>query len=167
MTHGHLFAGQYRIASTRLKNWDYSSIGYYSVTICTKNKQPFFGNIEEIEKEPGAAIRLSSIGTIVEKLWLQIPMWYPNVSLDEKQIMPNHIHGVLFIEEQVKYVTLGLVINQLKAECTKEIRSNGMQNFAWQPRFHDHIIRNEKDLERVRQYIRENPAALLFGEDED
>jgi len=167
MTHGHLFVGQYRIASTRLKDWDYSSIGYYSVTICTKNKQPFFGNIEEIEKEPGAAIRLSEIGKIVEERWLAIPEQYPQVSLDVHQVMPHHVHGLLFIEEQKEGITLGVIINQFKAACTTHIRAQGYRDFSWQPRFHDHVVRNDKDLERIRGYIRMNPVAWLYGEDEE
>jgi len=142
-------------------------VGHYSVTICTQDKRCFLGDIIEIEEEPGAAIQLSPAGRIIEKIWKLIPQWYPNVSLDEWQIMPNHFHGILFIEEQKEDVTLGLIINQFKGECTKEIRNASFKDFAWQPRFHDHIVRNGKDLERVQCYIRENPVAWLYGEDDD
>ena len=85
-----LFGKTYRIASARLKEWDYSSPGHYSVTICTKDNQCFFGDIVEVEEEPGAAIQFSPAGQIIGNSWKMIPRWYPNVSLDDWQIMPNH-----------------------------------------------------------------------------
>jgi len=161
-----LFKGVYRIASSRLKDWDYSSPGYYFVTVCTQKKRRLFGHIVEIDEEPGAAIRLSRIGSIVEECWQGLPKQYPHISLDEYQFMPHHFHGLLFIEEQKKGITLGVIINQFKGACTRAIRERGFENFSWQPRFHDHIVRNEKDLERIRRYICENPAAWLVEEDE-
>ncbi len=160
-----LFKGTHRIASARLREWDYSTPGFYFVTVCTKEKICVFGEIIEIPEDPGAKILLSSIGRIVEKCWLEIPKHYPNVSLDVLQIMPNHVHGIVFIEEQKSGVTLGLIMNQFKAACTKQIRETGYQDFAWQERFYDHIVRNEKDSERIQKYVFENPAAWLRGED--
>ena len=161
-----LYKGKYRIPSARLKGWDYSSCGYYYVTICTKNKTSWFGNIVENDDEPGAKILLSPAGEILEKSWHLIPEQYSNVSLNTHQIMPNHFHGILSIEEQKDNRTLGVIINQFKSRCTTQIRESGMGEFSWQARFHDHVIRNEKDLERVRRYINENPATWLMGEDE-
>lgn len=86
-----LFNNKYRIKSTRLKSWDYSSEGAYYVTICTRNRQCFFG---EIENE---TMRFSTIGEIVNSCWNEIPMHYRNVSIDKYIIMPNHLHGILII----------------------------------------------------------------------
>ena len=162
-----LFKATYRIPSIRLKEWNYSTSGFYSITACTKKKRCLFGDIVEIDDEPGAAIRLSEIGTIVEERWLAIPEQYPQVSLDVHQVMPHHVHGLLFIEEQKEGITLGVIINQFKAACTTHIRAQGYRDFSWQPRFHDHVVRNDKDLERIRGYIRMNPVAWLYGEDEE
>lgn len=162
-----LYKGKYRIASARLKDWDYSSEGFYYVTICTKDRKSFFGNVMEIREEPGAIMQLSDAGKIVERCWLSIPKKYPNVSLDTSQIMPNHLHGLIFIEEPIEGVTLGLLINQFKASCTSKIRRMGCKEFEWQARFHDHIVRNEKDLERIRRYIECNPIMWAAGDDEE
>lgn len=112
-------------------------------------------------------MQFSEPGEIVEECWLVIPEQYPNVSLDTFQIMPNHFHGLIFIEERMEDVTLGLLMNQFKASCTSQIREMGCNDFAWQPRFHDHIVRNEKDLERIRRYIEYNPVMWIAGEDEE
>lgn len=188
-----LFRNTYRIPSARLKDWDYSAPGYYYVTICTKNKKVLFGKVVEIEEEPGATTHLSPIGMIIDACWKEIPEHHRNVTLDDFVILPNHLHGIVVIEEhdselvETPYMaslhankndqghhrpewkpgSLGAVIQQFKRACTHRIHQAGFADFAWQPRFYDHIIRNEKDLARVQQYIRENPVAWLYGEDED
>jgi putative transposase len=163
----NLCKNKYRISSNRLQRWDYSNPGYYFVTICTKNKQYVFGEIVPSDDDLGARINLSQSGSLVEKIWKSIPVWYQNVSLDCMQIMPDHVHCVLVVEEKKKAVTLGLVMNQFKGECTKAIRKMGNSSFEWQSRFHDHVIRNENDLERIRKYIFDNPVRWLAGEDKD
>ena len=162
-----LFKGKYHIDTTRLKDWDYSSCGYYYVTICTKDKVCLFGEVIKSSEGLGASVKLSQIGEIVENFWRGIPEYYNNIELDECIMMPNHIHGIIAITEERKNITLGHIINQFKGLCTKNIREFGNRNFTWQPRFHDHIIRGEKDLERIRQYIYENPLKWLLGEGED
>jgi REP element-mobilizing transposase RayT len=87
------YKNKYRIATIRLKNYDYSQNGCYFVTICTKDKQKYFGNIEN-EK-----MVLNEIGEIVEKFWLEIPKHFPSVVLDEFVIMPNHVHGIIIINK--------------------------------------------------------------------
>ena len=162
-----LFKGTHRVASARMRDWDYSAPAPYYVTVCTKDKRCVFGDIMEIEEEPGAKICLSAAGRIVEKCWQEIPAHYPTVLLDTVQVMPNHLHGILEIQTQRKGITLGVIINQFKTACTKKIREAGLTDFAWQERFHDHIVRNEKDLERIQTYIRNNPVMWLAGEDEE
>lgn len=77
--------------SNRLKNFDYSSTGYYFVTICTKNKEEYFGDIVNNK------INLNKYGQIAKQCWLNIPKHFPNVLFDEFLIMPNHIHGIIVI----------------------------------------------------------------------
>jgi len=88
-----LFKNKYRIESNRLKNWDYSSTGFYFITICTKNMECFFGEII------GDKMKLSPIGEIVTSSWSKIPEFNSNVRLDEWVVMPNHIHGIIVINK--------------------------------------------------------------------
>jgi putative transposase len=96
------FQGKYRISSARLKNWDYASGGMYFLTLCTSNREHYFGQIlkPEIEKEH-SVMKLSEIGKIVETEWLKTPEMRPdmNLKLDEYQVMPNHFHAILIIGE--------------------------------------------------------------------
>ncbi len=80
------FRNRYRIPSTRLPNWDYSDNGYYFITICTKDKEDFFGEIVNNK------IILSEIGVITQKCWLEISNHFPFVELDEFMIMQNNLH---------------------------------------------------------------------------
>ena len=169
-----LFQNKYRIKSTRLKHWDYSSCGAYYITICTKNREPFLGKITN-EK-----MKLSEIGEIVKNCWLAIPQHYPNVTLDEFVIMPDHMHGLIFIDDlsfvetchgmslqtrtrtynkfsQPVSQSLSMIINHFKSAVKRWCNKNGFQNFAWQTRFHESILRNEKHLNTIREYIINNP----------
>jgi len=96
------FQGKYRISSTRLQNWDYASCGIYFVTLCTKNREHYFGQIIKPETEKEHPImKLSEIGRIVEAEWLKTPEMRldMNLKLDEYQVMPNHFHAILIIGE--------------------------------------------------------------------
>src|SRR3989338_9055167 len=86
-----LFKNKYRIKSTRLKHWDYSSDGGYFVTICTKNRECVFGDIKNGEME------LSIIGKIVSDEWIKTKNIRKNVELDEWVIMPDHFHGIVIL----------------------------------------------------------------------
>ena len=79
----------------RLQDFDYSSAGAYFITICTKNRGNFFGKIVNDE------IILNEVGEIAENVWQEIPRNFNNVELGEFIVMPNHIHGILVIEENV------------------------------------------------------------------
>jgi len=85
------FKNKYRIDSARLKGWDYSNDGAYFITIVTKDRIKYFGNIENTQ------MILSDIGIIAEKCWLELPDHFPFVLLDEFVVMPDHIHGIIFI----------------------------------------------------------------------
>jgi len=84
MRNADLYKGKYRIESTRLKGWGYSSTGYYFVTICTKDRESVFGNVAD------GKMVLTGIGNIARRYWLEIPEHFQNVELDEFIIMPNH-----------------------------------------------------------------------------
>jgi len=167
------FKGLYRVESDRLQDWDYSDPACYHITICTRKKVAFFG---EIIREK---MLLSHIGVIVQEEWKRTERIRPNVTLDQFVIMPNHIHAIVCLRKghlqktepvetprwgvssmdsrRWKPGTLGAIINQFKGKCTKCIRRIGYPNFAWQRGYYDHIIRDEGDLRRIRRYIRLNP----------
>jgi REP element-mobilizing transposase RayT len=163
------FKDKYRIPSTRLKNWDYSSAGWYYVTICVKNMDCVLGKIIE------GKMVLSDTGKIVDNYWRQIPRHFNNVDLNEYQIMPNHLHGIVVIKNNIVVEThhdaslqkhktnrgekrplLSIIIGRFKMQSSKQIRII-KANFFWQPRFFDHIIRSERTLQIIREYIRGNP----------
>ena len=173
-----LFKNKYRIKSTRLKYWDYSSNGAYYITICTKNRECYLGDIKNGE------MKLSVIGEIVSDEWIRTKQIRKNVELDEWVIMPNHLHGIVIIDNdyvgcnvethghaslQTKPQTehtnmfgpqsknLSSIIRGFKGSTTKQIHLAGFHDFAWQPRFHEHIIRNKKELNRIHTYIKNNP----------
>ena len=87
------FLQKYRIPSSRLQNYDYSQNGYYFITICTKDREHYFGQITDGKIQP------SEIGKMAQKFWLEIPNHFPFVILDEFIVMPNHVHGILVIEK--------------------------------------------------------------------
>jgi REP-associated tyrosine transposase len=161
--------------SIRLKEYDYSQEGAYFVTICTHKKMSIFEN--------------EHISAIVEKCWLDIPVHFPAVQLDEWVIMPNHMHGIIIINDKckaTKYYTnsvynvrrgdpmgrpyirppgpapdsVGTIIGQFKSVVTKRINKLlGMPGArVWQRNYYEHVIRNEDDLNDIRQYILDNPV---------
>jgi len=166
--------------STRLKSWDYSWSGWYYVTICAYGKECLFGEIV------GDEMRLNSIGRIVEEEWLRTPEVRKEVELDMYVVMPNHLHGIIMIGESVgatqedpfvgahsraplqrKPRSLGSFVAGFKSVTTKRINElrNTLGHPVWQRGFHDHIIRNEADLVRIREYIRNNPLQLALDEE--
>lgn len=189
-----LFWDKYRIASARLPGRDYSISAYYFVTICTKDRIPWFGEIKNGE------MILNDIGKIAHDMWLKIPNHSKNVKLDSFVIMPDHVHGILFLQDvaQVetrhgvshddkqmqrnetphvaslqdnkfgpqKTTSLWYIINQYKWSVTREINKTD-KSFAWQSRYHDHIIRDEKELYFVDQYIQNNPVNREKNKDKD
>jgi REP element-mobilizing transposase RayT len=78
--------------SIRLRNWDYASNAWYFVTICTRDRQLFFGDIVS------ETMQLSAIGETAQQFWLDLPDHFSYVSLDAHVVMPNHLHGILGID---------------------------------------------------------------------
>lgn len=171
-----LFKNKYRIESTRLPGWDYASAGVYFVTICTKNRECFFGEI--IAQE----VHLSPIGEIACQNWQEIPQHSRGkIELDEFVIMPNHVHGIIVINApparrdlavgadhspvrpamsiiSPKAGSLGAILRSYKSSVSRACGINGYSSFCWQERYFDEIIWNEDSLMAVRTYIAQNPA---------
>lgn len=199
------YQNKYRIASARLKNWNYASSASYFITICTANREHYFGEI--IEQK----MNLSVLGNIVEQEWIKTIALRPdmNLSLGEFVVMPNHFHGIIFIGENEfngKNATFGhncdcynccngrdamhgvstenhgvptenhgintnktgnkfgpqsknlaSIVRGFKSAVTTWARKNN-HAFNWQSRYHDHIIRNTTEYNRIANYILNNPA---------
>lgn len=154
----------------RLNNYDYSTEGAYFITICTEKHKSVFGKIVN-EK-----MILNDLGNRIFQFWSQLPDHNSNIILDEFIIMPNHIHGIIVILRKINEGvlsnaptnnpfskisplkgSLSIIIRNFKAAFTLWCRKNHFQNFKWQRNYFDRVIRDEKELNAVREYIFYNP----------
>ena len=155
--------------SIRLKNYDYTRSGAYFATICTKDRACAFGAAEN------GNIRLNNVGKIAQAAWNDLPERFPSIGLDAFIVMPNHVHGIIFIigaqfiepnaippvlnSGVINHApTLGRILRAFKATSTRLIRQAGGTDFAWQRNYYEHVIRSEESLNRIRQYIFDNPV---------
>lgn len=152
--------------SPRLQGYNYAQAGAYFVTICTHDRQCVFGDVTE------GAMVLNTWGQIAYDDLIHIPdHWAGAVDLDVFVVMPNHLHIILVLtrtplETSVTHdiprdvPTLGTVVGLYKSGVTRRIRADQKQfeGSLWQGRYHDHIIRTEVDLNRIRDYVVNNPA---------
>ena len=132
----------------RLEQFDYRSPNYYFITICTRNKVCLFG-------EPDAC---NYYGCVAEEKLKEIPRHFPGVALDQFVVMPNHIHAILILSGDSN---LSSVVGLYKSAVTRELRKENPEIRVWQTSFHDHIIRNQADYERIWNYIHTNPARWM------
>ena len=168
--------------SLRLHGYDYTQAGAYFVTICVQNRHGAFGKVID------GIMRPSPIGEVAHRVWQEIPDHFTQVTVDAFVVMPNHVHGIVFlvdddaipgrdttcrvpttVGEQPENDTnlercgrpvagsLSTIIRSYKPTVTRWCRRNSHPEFAWQSRYHDHIIRNDHALARIRHYIHENP----------
>ena len=172
--------GQHHRRSIRLKEYDYSWAGWYYVTICTKDRECVLGEIRN------DTVRLSRMGAAVQIFWQNIPNHFSSVELDDFVIMPNHIHGIIILNDKPRRgkhlggsfrrgevtsplpeVSLGKVIAYFKYQSTKAINEEQGTPSAkvWQRNYYDHIIRNDADLFRIRTYLRNNPLQWALDEE--
>lgn len=135
---------------TRLKSYDYTSNGAYFVTICTDKRTPHFTN--------------PTFHPLLLETWQKLPDRFPSTSIDEFVIMPDHIHGIIWLNDTKKNPpTLSQIIGAYKSITTvawlNHHKNLGVKcsKHLWQSDYYDHIIRNDQDLTRTRQYILDNP----------
>lgn len=170
----------------RWRKWDYRWDASYFITICTKDRQHYFGEIKNKK------MILSRVGVIVDVLWHEIPFHTKYLTLDAFVVMPNHLHGILILEgnnaeleneyhvgqgyalaklgqndkpnktpDQTRFQNIGKnsissILGSYKSAVTKHINRLKLES-AWQVRFHDHVIRNEREYNRIQNYILTNP----------
>jgi putative transposase len=163
--------------SLRLKGYNYAQMGAYFITICTANRKSFLGKIVN------GKMQINGYGKIIETEWLKTPHLRPNVSLDTYVIMPNHFHAILIIHDDVGATrrvaptirnrptgplsgSVGAIVGQFKSKVTKRINSwqQVVGKEVWQRNYYEHVIRDEDDLNRVREYIENNPDRWLEDE---
>ncbi len=138
----------------RLEGYDYSESGFYFVTTCVENRENVFGSITDSRCE------LSDYGKIFEKILHETIALFPGIDLDYYVIMPDHVHLIIIInstEEKKKAKSLSGIIGAVKSRSSAAIHQAGFKSFKWQPSFYDRIIRNERELFYIRQYIEQNP----------
>jgi len=153
----------------RLRSYDYSQVGSYYLTICTKNKEEFFGGIRN------GKMVLNKYGMIISQQWNWLFKQYLYINKDEYIIMPNHFHAVMQIHSYergrdrsrpvptitIKHKSLSELIGAFKTTSSKQIHNLGCNHFLWQRLFYDRIIRNECEYIAIRQYILDNPKNWL------
>ena len=156
-----------RRKSIRLKEYDYSFPGTYFVTICTADRKCLFGKIED------GKMVFNRMGEIIHDCWVGLSGVYAKLMLDVFIVMPNHIHGIIILsDDHLKPVGSGLpstrknphgifeIIRGFKTITARQINQKRETpgKKLWQRNYFDRVVRNEKELDRVRKYILDNPV---------
>jgi REP element-mobilizing transposase RayT len=180
--------------SIRLPTHDYRSAGAYYATLCAQDRLELFGDVID------GQMRLSCVGKIIQHAWENIPLYGPGIGLDEFNVMPDHLHGIILIglhgldlncgqaqrpaptmtwdidrvgagfhprpqsQNIKKRISMSDIIQRFKSWTTfqfhKNIKRHGaepLQRHLWQRNYYEHIVRNDRDLNRIRDYIQNNP----------
>lgn len=140
--------------SPRLQRFDYSSSGYYFITICTSEHRCLFCSV--VVKNDIGEMLLNCNGEIVDRHIMQLNTRYPTVTIDKYTVMPNHIHMIVALDNY-NSISLSRLIGLFKSGVSKEIGYP-----VWQRSFHDHIIRDETDYRNIWNYIDSNPAKWVL-----
>lgn len=158
--------------SIRLKNYDYSQHGVYVITLCIQNRLCLFGNIVN------EMMILNEAGKMIEEEWYQLALRFCSIQLDEYIIMPNHFHGIIIVgaplvgarnngqaqDLPLQNPQLSEIVSALKSITTHKY-THGVKSHRWKPfdgklwqrNYYEHIIRDEEDFFRAKEYIRHNP----------
>lgn len=153
--------------SIRFPGYDYSQPGPYFITILTNQRRKLLSKLVEGKSH------LTPLGELAANVWIGLPDRFPEVEIDEFIVMPDHIHGIISLTGSMRNPTgggslvkplpprLGVVIGTYKSVVTKvcHARSPENQGLIWQRNYYEHIIRNEYELNRIRDYIQRNPIA--------
>lgn len=166
------FQNKYRIESARWQQWDYRWAGAYFITICTHQREFSFGKIEN------KTMYLSHAGVLADVFWYEIKKHAHDVELGPFTVMPNHIHGILILtrdcsghaglsdpdktigEQRFQHPgsnSVSSLLGSYKSVVSYHAHRLGIA-FGWQSRFHDHVIRDEAEYERIAGYIIDNVA---------
>jgi len=153
--------------SIRLQGYDYGQAGAYFVTVVTQNRECLFGEIVD------GAIILNPAGDCVQSCWLKIPEHFPHVELDSFTVMPNHVHGIILInnvgvqnfeplpKNRYQHIiprSIGSILRGFKIGVTKWFKTNTSIPAVWQRNYYERIIRDDNELNALQEYIINNPA---------
>ena len=167
---------KHRRKSIRIKGYDYSQAGAYFITICTHNRECLFGEAANGE------MRLTRLGEIVKTSFTDLPHRYQEIELDYFTVMPNHIHVIIAITNVGAIHELPLppndpmhrrrmlipeIIGYVKMNTAKRINQSRNTPGArvWQRNYYEHIIRNDDELNQMREYISQNPLQWELDEE--
>ena len=148
----------------RLPRYDYSSAGYYFVTVCTKDRAKLFWDMGRAGLEPAPT---NAFGEIVAETWEKLPVHVPGIRADKYVVMSNHFHGIIILEgglvgagSKPARTPITEIMRQFKTFSARKINEmRGMQGAPiWQRGYYDHVIRDEADYLRIWDYIDTNPA---------
>jgi putative transposase len=167
--------------SIRLRDFDYAQAGAYFVTMVTQKRECLLGDVLD------GQLKLNGAGKQIQSIWDQIPAHYPGVETDVFVVMPNHVHGIIVLvgagprarpkgqpqgvapTEDDSALSLPDIVHRFKTLTTKRyidgVKQFGWRPFAgrlWQRNYFEHVIRNDESLDRIRQYILDNPARWEF-----
>lgn len=165
-------------------NNDYHARRMYMITMTAKDRVPWFGRVVGSTKAPRTSpdyphIELTPLGQAVAHCWYGIQVFHPEVEVVMLQMMPDHLHGILFVTEQMA-LALGTVINGFKAGCNKAFRSiilhedqptfnkntapktYGREELLWKKKYNDRILYQKGQLDRWKRYLQDNPYRLLM-----
>ena len=166
--------------SIRLKGYDYSQAGAYFVTICTQNRECLLGDAVDGE------MRLNEMGKTIMACWQRIPEHFRDIEIDEFIVMPNHVHGIIVINHNVgaQFIapdrtnaslqgnqgvinqgvmnhapTVGNIVRAFKVRCAYTInRTHNTSGITlWQRNYYEHIIHDETEMNKIQEYIINNP----------
>lgn len=169
----------------RWSTYDYSSQGAYFITICVKGREPVFGTVVD-----GQMVHTEA-GGFAHRCLQEIPRHFPSVTVDTAVVMPDHVHAILAIEPTNPTVsvsvgigharslqrqtekrqrtrpleTLPLAVGSYKSSVTRLVRASGNTAFQWQKSYHDRVIRDADEYERIYAYIVDNPQRLSLRQE--
>ena len=154
----------------RLNNYDYSSAGAYFITICTQDRRCILSCIVGRGLAPAekAEIEYTSFGEIAKAQILMLEERYPDLTVDQYVIMPNHIHAIMILSGKAAGAsprpTMMDIVCAYKSLTTRACKKNGFNGKLFQTSFYEHIIRGREDYEAHLKYIYENP--MRWADDE-
>ncbi|MBQ9762062.1 MAG: transposase [Oscillospiraceae bacterium] len=137
----------YHRKSPRIPGYDYSRENYYFITVCCHENACIFG----------AVGHLNRAGEIAQEMLCALPTHYTDIGIVKFVVMPNHIHAIITIEGDNQRHRLDTIVGLYKSGVTREIRKIVPDLKVWQRSFHDHIIRNQQQYEKIWTYIDNNP----------
>jgi putative transposase len=164
-------ARERRRRSIRLKDYDYRQPGAYFITVIAHKRECLFGRVVDSKME------LNGYGNVVRGCWEMLSDHFAHVNIDTFVVMPNHVHGILEVGArhavplhgterfgQPVAGSIPTIIRSFKSATTRGINDlrRSPATTVWQRNYFEHIIRNDESLQRIRQYIHENPARWEF-----